>query len=186
MNGRFKIKTHKELRIAISGFSGCGNTTVSNLLAQKLNLPCINYTFKNVAEELNIPFSEVLKKAQTDFIFDKMVDSRQTELASKTSCVLGSRLAIWLLQSADLKVYLTASPDVRAERIYEREGGDIDAIKRITSFRDKDDTRRYKKLYNIDNTEYGFADLIIDTEKNTPEQIVKIILKELKIRNLIS
>ncbi|MGF7108890.1 (d)CMP kinase [Treponema pedis] len=174
----------KQLRIAISGSSGCGNTTVSNLLAQKLNLPCINYTFKNVAAELNIPFTELLEKAKTDFSFDKTVDTKQVELASKSSCVLGSRLAIWLLKDADLKIYLTASFDVRVNRIHNREGGDINEVKRITELRDKDDTRRYKSLYNIDNTDYGFADLIIDTEKNTPEKIVKIIIEELKKKNL--
>ena len=41
----------KDLRIAISGKSGCGNTTVSGLLAQKLGIKLINYTFRQLAEE---------------------------------------------------------------------------------------------------------------------------------------
>ena len=70
----FKIPEGRELRIAISGPSGCGNTTVSTLIANILNLPCINYTFKNIAKELNISFEEVLRRAQEDFSFDKTVD----------------------------------------------------------------------------------------------------------------
>ena len=38
----YKIPQGKELRVAISGKSGCGNTTVSTLLAQKLNVKLIN------------------------------------------------------------------------------------------------------------------------------------------------
>lgn len=181
-----KIITNKNLRVAISGPSGCGNTTVSNLLATMLNVPCINYTFKNVAKELDIPFIELLEKAKTDFKFDKMVDKKQIELSQAISCVLGSRLAIWLLKNADLKVYLTASQDVRAKRILEREGGELETIKNMTAIRDKDDSRRYKELYNIDNSKYDFADLIIDTENNKPEQIVNLIIEELTKRNLIS
>ena len=51
--------------------------------------------------------------------------------------------------------------------------------------RDSEDSRRYMKLYGIDNSDLTFADLVIDTKTNNPEQIVKIILDELKKRKLI-
>jgi len=181
----YKIPEGKELRVAISGQSGCGNTTVSTLTAKALNLPCINYTFKNIAEELNISFEEVLKRAKKDFSFDKMVDKKQIELASAGSCVLGSRLAIWLLKSADLKVYLKASIDVRAKRIQKREGGNIEKIKADTDLRDMEDTRRYKELYGIDNSVYEHADLIIDTDHIEPELIVEKILEALYKKGLL-
>ncbi len=172
-------KSDKELKIAISGASGCGNTTVSTMLAKKLNLPCINYTFKNVAKEMNISFSELLERAKTDFSFDKIVDSKQIEMASKSPCVLGSRLAIWLLKDADVRVYLKASLKTRAKRIQTREGGDVEYIEHRTAERDSEDTRRYKELYDIDNTNYDFADLIIDTEKLVPNEIVDLIIKHI-------
>ena len=153
--------------------------------SKALNLPCINYTFKNIAEELNISFEEVLKRAKKDFSFDKMVDKKQIELASASSCVLGSRLAIWLLKSADLRVYLRASIDVRAKRIQKREGGDIQKIKADTDLRDMEDTRRYKELYGINNTEYENADLIIDTDHIGPELIVEKILEALYKKGLL-
>ena len=34
----YLIKKDKKVRIAISGQSGCGNTTVSTLISQKLNI----------------------------------------------------------------------------------------------------------------------------------------------------
>lgn len=175
----------KDVKIAVSGFSGCGNTTVSNMLAEKLSLPCINYTFRNLAKELNMDFKDIVEKSKTDFSFDKMVDAKQIELAQKGSCVLGSRLAIWLLSDASLKVFLTASPEVRASRISEREHASVDEVMAFTKKRDAQDTARYLQLYNIDNTNYTFADLIIDTEKYFPEEICDIIIDVLKQRGLV-
>ena len=175
----------KEIRVAISGKSGCGNTTVSTLLSQKLNVNLINYTFRQLAEEKGITLAQVIENAKTDDSYDIFVDTHQVELALSCSCVLGSRLAIWMLKEADLKVYLYASPEVRAERILNREGGDLQQIKDFTSMRDEEDSRRYKKLYNIDNNDYSFADLVIDTAKYNPEQIVDLIVEELKKRTLI-
>lgn len=169
------------MRIAISGKSGCGNTTVSTLLAEKLGVTLINYTFRQLAAEKNMTLAEVIEAAKTDDSYDIAVDTRQVELAKSQDCVLGSRLAIWMLKDADLKVYLYASDETRAKRIFNREGGDIEEIKSFTAMRDAEDSCRYKKLYNIDNNAYQeIADLVIDTSIYNPEQIVDLILKRIK------
>ncbi len=182
----YKIPQGKELRVAISGKSGCGNTTVSTLLAQKLNVKLINFTFRQLAAEKNLTLAQVIENAKTDDSYDIAVDTRQVELAKKESCVLGSRLAIWMLKEADFKVYLIADDNVRAQRILNREGGSLEEIKSFTAMRDSEDSRRYKKLYNIDNSNFDFADLKIDTALLTPEQIVEKILLELEKRNLVT
>ena len=180
------MKLNKDLRIAVSGKSGCGNTTVSTLLSQALGVTLINYTFRQLAAEKGMTLAQVIESAKTDDSYDMYVDSHQVELAKKEPCVLGSRLAIWMLKEADLKVYLYASDEVRANRVFTREGGDLKQIQEFTARRDSEDSRRYKKLYNIDNNAYSFADVIIDTSKYTPEQIVRQILDELKKRGFIS
>ena len=175
----------KDLRIAISGKSGCGNTTVSGLLAQKLGIKLINYTFRQLAQEKGMTLKEVIDAAKNDDSFDKYVDKHQVELALEQPCVLGSRLAIWMLKEADLKVYLYASDETRAQRIFNREGGSLEEIKSFTAMRDREDTGRYKEFYGIDNNDYSFVDLFIDTGKYNPEQIVDLIKDELKKRKLI-
>lgn len=180
------MKLNKDVRVAISGKSGCGNTTVSTLLAEKLGVKLINYTFRQFAAEKGLTLAQVIENAKTDDSYDIFVDNHQVELAKAEPCVLGSRLAIWMLKEADLKVYLFASDETRANRILNREGGDLQKIKDFTAMRDSEDTRRYKKIYNIDNNDYSFSDLIIDTANYNPEQIVDIIVEELKNRNLIS
>lgn len=182
----FRIADGKELRIAISGKSGCGNTTVSTLLAETLGVRLINYTFRQVAAERKLTLAEVMELAMRDDSVDKYVDEKQIALAREESCVVGSRLAIWLLEEADFKVYLLAAPDVRARRIFQREGGSLEEIRSFTAMRDREDTERYKRIYNIDNNNWAFADLEIDTTHNTPDMVISLILRGLEKRGLIT
>ena len=140
------------------------------------------------AESVPLPTSEYYgqkEAAKTDDSYDKYVDKHQVELALAEPCVLGSRLAVWMLKEADLKVYLLASDDTRALRVFNREGGDLQQIKDFTAMRDSEDTRRYKEFYGIDNNDYAFCDIIIDVNEKTPEEIVKIILDKLSEKGLI-
>lgn len=169
-----------ELRIAVSGKSGCGNTTVSTLVAQKLGIRLINYTFHTMAEERGIGFLELCDLAEHDDFYDRHVDTRQVELAMEGSCVLASRLAIWLLEKADLKVFLDASAEVRAERIARRESRSVDEVLEETLRRDHRDRQRYLRLYGIDNNDYSFADLIIDTEQYGQEEVARLIVSRVE------
>jgi cytidylate kinase len=167
----------KELRIAISGKSGCGNTTVSKLVADALGLRFINFTFRSLAGERGMSLEEVLPLAEGDDFWDREVDRRQAALAREAGgCVLGSRLAIWMLPEADLKVYLRARAETRVERIRRREGGGRGAVAAFTERRDRRDRERYIRLYGIDNDDYGFADLIIDTDDLGPGEIAGLIM----------
>lgn len=180
------MKLNKDLRVAISGKSGCGNTTVSTLLAQKLGVKLINYTFRQLASEKGMTLAQVIDAAKNDDSYDKYVDKHQVELALAQPCVLGSRLAIWMLKEADLKVYLFASDETRANRVFNREGGDLQAIKDFTAMRDREDTSRYKEFYGIDNNDYQFVDIVIDVNNKTPDEIVQIIVDKLVEKGLVS
>jgi cytidylate kinase len=169
----------KDIKIAISGRSGCGNTTISKMAAEKLDLRFINFTFRSLAQERGIDLKKVLKLASTDDSWDKEVDTRQVALARESGgCVLGSRLAIWMLEEADLKIYLNASAHCRAKRIVKREGGCPQETAAFTAERDRQDHGRYLQLYNIDTENYNFVDLIIETDELTPEQIVEKIVNK--------
>lgn len=169
-----------ELTVAISGKSGCGNTTVSRELARRLGLRLINYTFHDMARERGMPFEQFYRLVQEDTQYDRYLDERQVELASSGGCVLASRLAIWLLPRAGLRVYLSASAEERARRIAGREGTDWKQALEELVWRDARDRERYLGLYEIDVNEYGFADLIVDTERGGPDYVVQEILRALK------
>ncbi|HPX27941.1 MAG TPA: cytidylate kinase, partial [Treponemataceae bacterium] len=75
----YSLINGQELRVAISGKSGCGNTTISSNLSKKLNVVMINYTFRSLSQENGMTLEEILERAKTDDSFDRMVDTRQVE-----------------------------------------------------------------------------------------------------------
>jgi len=165
------------MRIAISGKSGCGNTTTSTLVAERLGFPLINFTFRNLAQERGVDFWEFCRMAEHDDSIDRELDTRQVAMAMEQEhCVLGSRLGIWMLKDADVKIYLTASPEERAARILKREGGTFDQRLRQTLDRDANDTARYKRIYGIDDTKPDGADLVIQTDELTSDAVAQIII----------
>lgn len=166
-----------DLRIAISGKSGCGNTTVSRLVADRLGLPMVNYTFKDLARDNGMTFEEVCEKAEEGPEFDYLIDRMQVEMAEKGPCVLGSRLAIWLLRDSAFTVYLDAPPEIRAARIASREGitPAVSLAKMLA--RDKRDRDRYLRLYDWDVDDFSFARLVIDAGSLSPQAIADRIVK---------
>lgn len=177
------MSKHHTIRIAISGKSGCGNTTVSGLVAESLGLRFINFTFRNLAEEQGKSLTEMLALAAKDDSWDRELDRRQVALARENGgCVLGSRLAIWMLEEADFKVYLKAKGETRARRIMNREGGTLEAVTAFTDERDRQDRERFLRIYRIDNDDYAFADLIIDTDAIEPLHIAGHIIEKVKAK----
>ena len=164
------------MKIAISGKSGCGNSTVSRIVARRLGFKLVNYTFHSIAQEIGVSFDEMCELAEQDDKWDLYIDERQVEMAREGRTVLGSRLAVWVLDDADFRVYLDARLVVRAERIQKREGGDLQSVKDKTTARDKRDHDRYLRLYGIDNNDFGFVDMVVDTEDMTPEEIADTIV----------
>ena len=172
--------TSSEARIAISGKSGCGNSTVSRIVAERLGLKLINYTFHDMARERGVTFEEICRLAEQDNQYDLYLDRRQVEMASAGGCVLASRLAIWLLPKAGLKVYLSASQAVRAQRIAQREGLDMAHSLEDLEQRDTRDRNRYLRLYGIDLDDFCAADLVVDTEAGDPSFVAETILAALR------
>ena len=149
------------------------------MIAESFGLRFINFTFRSLAQERNLDLKTVLELAAADDSWDREVDSRQVSLAREEGgCVLGSRLAIWMLGEADLKVYLEASPQVRARRIVKREGGSLEEVAAFTAERDRQDHGRYLDLYKIDTDDYSFADLIVETGSLTPQEITDLIVQK--------
>jgi len=173
------MSNEPRLAIAVSGKSGCGNTSTSALLAHRLGIELVNYTFRNLAADEGLDFEELRRLAESDDRWDKLVDQRQVEKARARPSVLASRLAIWVWKEAALRVYLDAPLEVRAARIHRREGGDLTAKMEATRLRDAQDHQRYLKLYGIDNDDWRHADMVIDVSVLTQDEIVDLIVARL-------
>lgn len=165
--------------IAISGKSGCGNSSISKRLAEKHNYRLINYTFREYADEQGLHFSQIHALAKKDRKIDEYIDTKQIQLAKQGDCIVGSRLAIWKLTNADLRVYLCAPLWLRAKRIATREHRSTLQSLWRTLLRDIRDRLRYKRYYNININRYQFADITINTAVHNVEQIAEIIAKKM-------
>ncbi len=171
-----------DLRVAISGKSGCGNSTVSRRVADRLGLPMINYTFKDLARENGMSFEEVCRKAEQGPEFDYLIDRMQVQMAEQGPCVLGSRLAIWLLRDTAFTVYLSAPPETRAARIAVREGIPYPLSLARMNARDARDRQRYLRLYDWDIDDHAFARLVVDAGNLDPDAITDLIVKAVQDR----
>jgi CMP/dCMP kinase len=170
------LKLIKPIRVAMSGRSGCGNTTAGRIVAERLGISHVNYTFRNLATDKGVSFNELRQMAQESDEIDKELDRRQLELAITQSCVLSSRLAIWMLPVADLKIFLNIPLDERSRRITQREGGELQHKIAETQQRDTLDQQRYYRIYGIDMSRFDGADIIINSGRLNAEQVADIII----------
>jgi cytidylate kinase len=168
------------MRLAISGKSGCGNTTISATLAKRLDYHLVNYTFRNLAEEMRVPMNEIQIRAKYDSTIDEALDQKQIKMALEhENCVLASRLAIWMLKDADIKIWIDTPDEIRFKRISERENKDLDIVRVETIERDDDNETRYAMLYDIDVSKASeVADYVVDGTK-TPGEICDFIIAKL-------
>ncbi len=161
--------------IAISGKSGCGNSTLCALLAERLRIEKINYTFRNLSQEMGVSLEEITKRASHDHSIDWFIDNRLSLLILRGG-IIGSRLAVWLAPSSIFRVYLNVSLDVRVQRIAQRERKPLDVVYEDTCVRDRADEGRYKKLYGIDVNDYQFVDVVMDYDDYTPNEMADMVM----------
>lgn len=161
--------------ISITGLVGSGKDTLAQLVAAKTGMRHLNLTFKDLAKEKGISLIELQKLAEKDLSIDKEFDDMQKREAAKGDCVTSTWLGPWLLP-ADLKVFLSASEEVRAKRVAKREGISEEEALGYIRERENSNKKRYLKLYNIDITNYEQYDLILSSERYKPEQLLEFVL----------
>lgn len=166
------------MRIAISGHSGCGNTTATRNVGNALNLKIINFTFRDLAQELGKSFEEIHQEAMHNLVYDYLTDMTLIRTAIKNpQVVVGTRLAAWLL-NADLRIWLHAPLETRAARINKREserGASYEETLYKTLKRDAENKKRYLMLYGLDIEDHTDFDITINTHQLTAEQVSGLI-----------
>lgn len=176
------------MRVTISGLSGCGNSTASNNVAKALGLSVFNYTLRNMAHDMGLPFDELHADASKTNWYDYALDNKILKYSTEhDDFVSGSRLSGWILESPDLRVWLNAAPETRAKRIANRESLDYEAVLEKTLKRDAADVARYKRIYGIDILDHDGFDLVVNTEYLTADQVAALIVSaaELAKKNKI-
>ena len=106
------------------------------------------------------------KLAEENPEIDLKIDARQKEIGEASDdIILEGRLAGWMVENADLKILLYASPDCRAERIAERENLTPEEACSATIEREACEAARYMEYYEIDIADPSPYDLVINSEE---------------------
>ena len=107
----------------------------------------------------------------TDPAFDKKIDQKLVELAAEGNVVLDSWTVPWLIKDG-FKIWLEASPQVRAQRVVTRDAmSEEEALKALTE-KDQRTRQIYKQLYGFDlGHDLTPFNLVLATDGLEPEDV---------------
>ena len=177
-------ESKKNVVICVSGMTGSGKSTVARKLAEKYNL---NYfsggnAMRALAQEEGYD-SEVrgwwespeglkfLERRLNDPAFDKKIDEKLIELASEGNVVLDSWTVPWLIKDG-FKIWLEASPQVRATRVVTRDAISLEEAMKALTEKDARTRQIYKQLYGFDlGNDLAPFNLVLATDELEPDDV---------------
>lgn len=172
------------MRVTFSGPPGSGKTTVAEIVSERLGYKLIltGRVFREQAGEAGMDVLEYNRLAEGNRSIDEKLDAEIIRLAkANDDAVVEGRLAGQLLMREGipaLKVFVTAPPRVRAERIVKREATDIESETRILIDRESSERKRYIEFYGIDIDDMSVYDLVIDSTAISAEEVAQIVIDE--------
>jgi cytidylate kinase len=156
------------MRITVSGLPGSGTTSLSRYLAEHHGFDLISAgeVFRKLALEHNLELGEFGRLAEQNESYDKMIDARQKEIASqRDNIIVEGRLSGWMVDSADLRVWLFAPIGCRIKRIISRDHvPDEKTATEITIERERCEAGRYRSYYQIDINDLSIYHLVLNSE----------------------
>lgn len=178
--------------ITIAGKPGSGKSTISKRLASTLGYKHFSSgdLFRAIARDKNISVDAINRLAEEDTSIDTAVDNKLQELGeTEDEIVIDSRMAWYWIPHA-LKVYLDLDLAIAADRIYssedtkrfenEERASSAEEYEQQLRSRLESEAKRYLTLYGQNPYNTDNYDIVIDTHKNNPEQVERIILDTFK------
>jgi cytidylate kinase len=166
------------LKVTISGPPGSGTTTLAHSIAEKHHFELISAgeVFRDLARERGLSVAEFSELAEKDVTIDALIDVRQKEMAKeKDNIVVEGRLSGWMVEEADLRIWLTAPIACRAKRIATRDGMDEYTARDVTLAREESERKRYRNYYKIEIDDLTPYHLAMNSELWTPEALAAIV-----------
>ena len=81
-----------------------------------------------------------------------------------------------------IRVWVFAPENVRGQRLARRDGMGIEEAIRHIRKRDRNNRKRYRKLYNIDIYDQGNFDICLNSGIFTPDELADAVLKVIEIK----
>jgi cytidylate kinase len=163
--------------VAVSGQAASGKTTIAKELSKMLGYRFISVgeLFRRTAVERGVSLVELHRIAEKDFTIDRSIDEEAIREAERDNVVIEGHLAAWILRDiADVKIYLKADMNIRAQRLSKRDHKTLNEALNEIKTREESNRRRYLMIYGIDINDLSIFDLIIDTTYINAEQVVDL------------
>lgn len=170
--------------VVINGDLGSGKTTVSVRLAEQLGLRRISVgdLYRQMAEQRGMTALQLNLHAELDDEVDGYVDQLQGEIASSgEQLVVDSRLA-WFFFTEALKVHLITDTAVAAQRVLARPSSEVEAYTSLAEAvqrlweRGESERVRFLTRYGADKARLRNYDLVCDSTRAAPDEIVEAIV----------
>jgi cytidylate kinase len=166
------------MRITVSGPPGSGTTTLAEAMSSRFDLEHVSSgdVFRSMARERGVSLAEFGRVAEQDPEIDREIDERQTEIGHENDdIVLEGRLSGWMVEGADLRVWLDAPVEVRAERVAKREGQTVEEARDEIKEREASESKRYQEIHGIDIDDLSIYDLVVDTSTWDQEGVADVV-----------
>lgn len=171
-----------QMKITISGLAGSGKTTIGKLLAEELQTRFVSageFSRKFAMDEFKMDINEFQAHCLLHPEVDEQIDKKMISFCNEQDMlVIDYRLGPKFINNA-LHVFLKVSPEEAHKRISASERINEKTTMQDINLRNEQMRARFIRNYAFDFTAEDNYKLIIDTETNKPEQIIKIILNKL-------
>ncbi|MET8911363.1 AAA family ATPase [Micromonospora sp. NPDC004551] len=170
--------------IVFNGDLGSGKSTVSVEIAKRLGLRRVSVgdLYRQMAQERQMTALQLNLHAELDQAVDGYVDQLQRDIAaSGESLVMDSRLA-WHFFTDALKVHMITEPAEAARRVLARPSGPAESYTSLeeaeAKLRERSESERGRFIvrYGVDKARLRNYDLICDTTRATPEQVIQHVI----------
>lgn len=172
------------MRVTISGLSAVGTTSTAKGLAAVLGWPISTYTLRDLAQDRGVSFESIhqeLKKHDKSIDYD--LDRHHiANLKENSQLIVATDLAGWLDDpkmcdtlevtppQIDFKIWLDASPAIRAKRFFAREQGSEAELNQY----DQEIVEHYQELYSVDILDHDHFDLCLTTDGYNLEEVIEL------------
>jgi predicted cytidylate kinase len=168
--------------VVINGDLGSGKTTVSMLLAERLGVRRISIgdLYRDLAAQRGLSALQLNRHAELDDEIDAYVDRVQRDIVrSGERLIVDSRLA-WHFFTDARKVHLITEPGEAARRVLGRPTdvenyATLEEARRELAARSDSERVRFLSRYGVDKADPRNYDLVVDTSRVTPAEIVDTI-----------
>lgn len=183
-----KQRAKGKIVICLAGLTACGKSTVAKRLADNYGLRYVSggSALKELATKIGYKAGEkgwwetsegmrFLEQRLRDPSFDRQIDEQLIHWAQHGNVVLDSWTMPWLLKTG-FKIWLNASPKIRAQRLTNRDNINIHEAEKIVAEKDGKTKQIYERLYGFKlGEDLSPFDLILETEQLNVNEVYEVL-----------